>query len=241
VKDKTLVLIPARGGSKGIPGKNLQRLGKATLLEWAVKVGQSWGGAMGVSVSTDYEDIAQAALSAGATVLRRPPELSQDNSTVVDMVHYHLKTLEEDGRFPEVIVYLEPTSPFRTVQEINECMEALLKNNYDSVATFTALNYHPSWLLTCDETGRAEYMEKDQPVWSITSDTPHTYAITGGVYVFRTRAFLEAKPLGILFGDKGHIIQKSPPIDIDTIFELETARTLLEYIDTSELAALGLV
>lgn len=235
---RTLVLVPARGGSKGIPGKNLQRLGEASLLEWAVKIGLSVPDTMGVFVSTDYSDIAAEARKCGARVLMRPDAISQDDSTVVDMINHHLRELDARQQRPELILYLEPTSPFRTLDEINACLRLMETGGHDAVATFKSLPVAPGQLLRRDDSGR---LHPYAPGGGEAAEPTRAFALTGGVYVFSVSSFLEQQPGGIYFGDTGHIVQTSPGIDIDTPFELETARGLLQFYTDPFFQRLGLV
>ncbi|WP_298916305.1 acylneuraminate cytidylyltransferase family protein [uncultured Algimonas sp.] len=236
-----LVFVPARGGSKGIPSKNLQGLGNGSLLHWAVAIGQTVPDTMGVCVSTDHPDIAQAARDSGAEVLDRPDEISQDHSTVVEMLHYHLDAMDAEGTTPDIIVYLEPTSPFRTLEEIMACIAALDAGKLDAVATFQALSYHPSWLVTVDEHCCVQRLMPGRDAWNVAESEDASYALTGAVYVFRVSSFREARPKGIFFGKTGHLVQSSPAIDIDTPFELDTARGMLDYYEHPFFTSLGLI
>jgi len=240
-KPRILVLVPARGGSKGIPGKNIKKLGNATLLEWAITIGRAVPDTMGVYVSTDYESIANEGRRCGAKIMYRPESISQDQSTVVDMVNYHLAEFAEKGEEPDIVVYLEPTSPFRTVAEILKCIEILETQKLDAVATFAELNFHPTWLLTKDDVGGTQYLVPDSEPWSIIQKDDAVFALTGGVYVFNVESYKTQRPGGIFFGKTGFIVQTGPAIDIDTRFELETARGMLTYFNEPSLVALGLV
>jgi len=137
IDDNLCVIVPARGGSKGIPGKNIKFLGQEPLVNWAIKIAfdiQSVNPS-NVYLSTDCSKIMEIGKKCGAKVIERPSSLAQDKSTVISMIDHHLDLFKAMGKTYELIIYLEPTSPFRTTKEITECVNTLRRNNLDSVAT----------------------------------------------------------------------------------------------------------
>lgn len=237
---KHICIVPARGGSKGIPKKNLAELGKAPLLAWPIRIALATPLIDAVYVSTDCEEIADVGRKEGAQILMRPAELSGDTSTVVSMIHHHLGEFEREGRLPETIIYLEPTSPFRTPEEILQCHSDMMENDLDSVATFASLAFHPTWLLSMDEEQILTPRLPDEDAWNHYDKERQAYALTGGAYVFRVSSFREKNPPGIYFGERGHIIQTSFPVDIDTPLDLSIARLALPLLHNNEFRRLGL-
>src|ERR671933_1940916 len=126
---RILGLIPARGGSKGIPGKNLAPLCGRPLLAWTVGAACAAGSLDRVVVSTDSDEIAAAARELGADVLERPAELARDDTPMRDVV---LHALEELGR-PEVLALLQPTSPLRRAAHVDEAVALLRRSGADCV------------------------------------------------------------------------------------------------------------
>jgi CMP-N-acetylneuraminic acid synthetase len=120
-----LGLIPARGGSKGIPGKNLAPLGGKPLLQWTVDAAQAARELTRVVLSTDDDEVAAAA---GVDVLRRPPELAQDDTPMLDVVRHAVAALA-----PDVVVLLQPTSPLRRSEHVDACVRLLLESGADAV------------------------------------------------------------------------------------------------------------
>jgi CMP-N,N'-diacetyllegionaminic acid synthase len=122
-----LGLIPARGGSKGIPRKNLAQVGGRPLLSWTVDAARSARELTRVVVSTDDDEIAAAA---GIEVLRRPSELAADDTPMLDVVRHAVAELA-----PHVVVLLQPTSPLRRAEHIDACVRLLLESGADAVVS----------------------------------------------------------------------------------------------------------
>ncbi|MEK9195421.1 MAG: acylneuraminate cytidylyltransferase family protein, partial [Patescibacteria group bacterium] len=122
-----LALIPARGGSKGIPKKNIKLLGGKPLIVWSIEVAKQSRYIDRIIVSTDNEEIAEVARSAGAEVpFLRPAEIAQDLTPDMPVFEHALAWLRENDNFiPEFIVHLRPTGPLRTAKEIDEAIEML--------------------------------------------------------------------------------------------------------------------
>jgi CMP-N-acetylneuraminic acid synthetase len=122
---EVLGLIPARGGSKGIPRKNLAMLAGKPLLAWTVDAARGAQELTRVVVSTDDDEIAAAA---GVDVLRRPPELAQDDTPMLDVTRHAVAELS-----PDVVVVLQPTSPLRRAKHVDACVRLLLESGADAV------------------------------------------------------------------------------------------------------------
>jgi N-acylneuraminate cytidylyltransferase len=220
---RTIAMVPARGGSKGIPKKNIAKLGGYPLVGWPIISASKVPEIDEIYLSTDNQEIASVGASYGATVLLRPEQLAADESSVVDMVAYHLLGFMSDPEPPEIVVYLEPTSPFRTSEEITACIDLLRKKNLDAVATFAETIEHPSHHRVVSEDGILH-----TPEWVKIRERKNAFYLTGAVYVFSVSSFLKMKPTGIFFGKTGYVIQHSAVIDIDSPSDLEFARALVQ-------------
>jgi CMP-N-acetylneuraminic acid synthetase len=192
-------------------------------------------------LSTDEPRIAEAGKAAGAEVLLRPDEIAQDNSTVTDMLDHHFATLQSEGRLPDYIVYLEPTSPFRTPDLIRQCVDHCLEDGVDSAATFKVENFHPSWLLKEDDAGALHKYAADVQYSQHNSEKDSIYALSGSVYVFSVQSYLTQRPKGIFFGNYRHVIEGEFSIDIDIPLELAIARAMLPRLDDPVFKDIGVV
>lgn len=123
-------LIPARGGSKGVPGKNIKMIYGKPLIVWSIERALESKLLDHVVVSTDSDEIAKIARDAGAEVLMRPAELATDTASTLDVMIHALKKYPAD-----ILVLLQPTSPCRKHNLIDECIEEFKSGDYDSLAT----------------------------------------------------------------------------------------------------------
>lgn len=135
-QDKRIIaIIPARGGSKRVPGKNLVEVGGVSLVERAVRVAKDLDVIDMVVVSSDYDDILHAGAVAGAEALKRPDALAADNTRTAEVVLNVLDTLLERGESFDYLVLLEPTSPLRHVETVFTAIKRSIDNQLDSVGT----------------------------------------------------------------------------------------------------------
>ena len=227
-KKKVLVIIPARGGSKGIPKKNIKLLKGKPLIQYSIDVAKKSKYVDKIVTSTDCEDIASIALSLGSEVIMRPCYLSEDFSLVKEAIQYTVKILEEFNQFFEYIFLLEPTSPLRTLEELDLCIKTLSKNNIDSVATFSNSCISPGRLWKIENEKLSNYIEGSNP-WLPRQQQPIAYELNGLVYGF-TRESLEKykNSDSILVGEIGPIIVKNQVIDIDNEIDFIVAEKIME-------------
>ena len=126
MKNDTLALIPARGGSKGVPGKNIKLLGGYPLIAYSICVAKMTKSIKRVIVSTDSEEIADISKKYGAEApFLRPADISRDNSTDLELFRHVIGWLEKDRSVPRMIVHLRPTTPFREAREIDRAIESM--------------------------------------------------------------------------------------------------------------------
>ncbi len=231
-KPRIVALIPARGGSKSVPKKNIRPLGGRPLLAWSVEVAKSVAEITDIIVSTDDEAIAKAARACGAEVMARPVPLATDTALVIDTVRDVLWRLFEEGRPADVVVLLEPTCPFRSPEDVLACLELLLGRSYDSVATFTEarLNPHRAWKLSG---GRPETFIEGAVPWLPRQKLPEAFQLSGAVYAF----FADRLPptgVSFLFGKSGGVVMpEARSFDIDTEYDFDVAELLLKRRDSA--------
>lgn len=126
-----IAVIPARGGSKGLPGKNIKEICGKPLIAWSIEAAKQSKRLQGIIVSTDDEKIAGIARRYGAEVLIRPPELATDEAKTIDVIKHVAQQRAEAQNF----VVLQPTSPLREPGLIDECIAEYLSGDYDNLAT----------------------------------------------------------------------------------------------------------
>lgn len=214
---EVLALVPARGGSKGIPRKNLAPVAGKPLLAWTLECAAAARSLTRIVVSTDDGEIAAAA--SGAEVLRRPPELATDETTMLDVVRHALAALGP----PDVLVLLQPTSPLRRPEDVDGAVELLVQSGADSVVTVVEVphGFAPGSLLQLDgdrvvPLGIPATRRQDKPV----------------VYARNGPAVLALRPERLgddLYGAdvRGHPMPQERSLDVDTPYDLKLADLLL--------------
>ncbi len=222
---KVVCLIPARGGSKSIHRKNLQLLGEKPLLAWPIDTALSTPEIDTVYVSTDDIEIKQVAMQYGAKIHDRRPDLSTDSAIVADTVRdfweYQTK-LEQDLK---VLVLLEATSPFRSVENVSTCINKLISQGFDSVATFQEAEVNPERTWRIEDGKPRPFIEGSIP-WKPRQLLSKAYQLNGSVYAFFPDRLPQDSP-SLLFGNAGSVIMENKVIDIDTKLDLEIANALL--------------
>lgn len=214
---KVLAVIPARGGSKSVPGKNIRELGGKPLIAWSIDIAKRVDIIDRIIVSTDDDDIEAVSINYGAEVYRRPPELAQDQSLVIDAIKDLRATLQKEGDDSEILVFLEPTCPFRQADDVVKCIELLAdgEEKLDSIATFTeaSLNPHRAWKIN---NNTPETFIQGVTPWLPRQKLPEAYQLTGAVYAFYINRLPE-NGVSLLFGKSGACITSlKSSLDIDT-------------------------
>jgi YrbI family 3-deoxy-D-manno-octulosonate 8-phosphate phosphatase len=181
----TIAIIPARGGSKGVPRKNLYPFNGKPLVVWSIEAALNAELVDLVVVSTEDAEIATLSRAAGATVIIRPDEISRDISSSEDALIHALENLETQ---PDITVFLQCTSPLTRSEDIDKCIQMLISSNADSA--FTATESHRFlWKNPASATGVNHEGAKRRR----RQDLEKEYAENGAVYVMRTAGFLEAR------------------------------------------------
>ncbi|WED41899.1 cytidylyltransferase domain-containing protein [Legionella cardiaca] len=230
---KIFAFIPMRGGSKSIINKNLALLGDKPLLAWPIEIATQVPEIDRVIVSTDSQDIANAAESYGAIIQQRPDHLATDTALVADAIRYCREVLESQNEMPDYMILLEATSPFRTVEIIQRCLNRLVNEDLDSIATFheADINPHRTWSI---EEGTPEPFIKDAIPWLSRQKLPKAYQLNGVVYAFNLKTFPKEGP-NVLFGKMGaEILDRNSAIDIDTKRDLVIANVLFKTRNSTE-------
>jgi CMP-N,N'-diacetyllegionaminic acid synthase len=215
-----VALIPARGGSKGIPRKNLAPLGGRPLLAWTIEAALGSRAVTRTVVSTEDGEIAAAARELGAEVLVRPPELAADDTPMQPVIAHALAELPGH----DVLVLLQPTSPLRRAEDVDEAVDLLLATGADSVVSVVEVphRYRPGSLMALDG-DRVVRLADDHA--GTRQEKPLVYARNGP-------AVLALRPDRIgtdLYGGdcRPYVMGARESLDVDEPFDLELAELLL--------------
>ena len=191
---KVLGIIPARGGSKGVPGKNILEIDGKSLLAYAIDCAKASTKISQVVVSTDSEEIAQVAEDHGAQVMLRPQELAEDASNVADAVGFTLAEFQKKGQVFDQIVLLQPTAPLRTGKNIDEALALMEQRGSDAVISVVKVeDNHPARMYEVEGskmTALHPELEKKRR-----QELPEYYLRNGCIYAIKTGVFLDEKNL----------------------------------------------
>ncbi|HKC54635.1 MAG TPA: acylneuraminate cytidylyltransferase family protein [Vicinamibacterales bacterium] len=212
-----LGLVPARGGSKGVPGKNVRPLAGHTLLEYTARAARDSGVIDRLMLSTDAPDIADAGRRAGLEVpFMRPAALAADDTPMLPVIQHALAETAKHGWSPDVIVLLQPTSPLRRPDHIRDAVTMLRETNADSVVTVVEVPRHlsPDYVMRIEE-GRLRPFLPDGAGVTRRQDARPAYSRDGTVYAFR-RSTIER--FGGIYGDdcRPLLIDTTESLSIDT-------------------------
>lgn len=215
-QERVVAIIPARGGSKTVPFKNIRPVGGKPLLAWPIDVAKATSEIDRVIVSTDDADIAAVGRKYGAEVADRPAELATDTALVIDTIRDLVKKLRAEGETANYFLLLEATCPLRSVEDVRECLDLLANSpeQYDSVATFSeaSLNPHRAWKLAGSTP--SVFIPGAIP-WLPRQKLPEAYQLNGAVYAFRADKMTERNP-SILVGKIGAVVTpRERAIDVD--------------------------
>lgn len=218
-----VALVPARGGSRGLPGKNLAVVDGASLVARAVSVGRAVDAITEVVVSSDDDAILAEARVCGASVDVRPASLATDDATTTAVVAAFLRNRPD----VDVVVVLQPTSPLRTVDDVARCLQAL--GDADTATTVSATDHPTAWTFTISPERRLEAVLGWDQVVSRRQRAAPTFRINGAVYVARA-AHVTAG--GELVGP-GTVAVEMPrerAVDVDDELDLVVARAVAAWL-----------
>lgn len=227
-KKKILCIIPARGGSKSIKNKNLLKLGKYTLIEHAILFAKRSKKFCNITLSSNSKKILKIGLKNKINIIKRSKKNSTDKALVSSAIHEVLNIYKKKGIFFDIVVLLEPTCPFRKIDHLNNCLKILIKNNIDSIATFSnaLLNPNRSWKIKNNKP--ITYFKKTTP-WKNKQSFSKAYQLNGSIYAFSTKNF-KLSTNDLLFGNSQAFIcdENEILIDIDNKKDYLIAKLLFQ-------------
>ena len=220
-KKKIVVLIPARGGSKGIPYKNIKKFANLPLILHTINYAKSSKYIDKIIVSTDDQKIKKIVKNENVTVLKRPSNLATDHSTTESVIKHFITVTDLK---PDIIVLLQATSPYRPRNSLNIAIEKFISNDYDSLLSICP-THHFFWKIENDKNISAEYDYKNRPRRQDMEVNNIRYVENGSLYIFTRNHF---ENIGNRLGGKiGYVIwDEQYSMEIDTPFQFK----LLENI-----------
>ncbi len=219
---RVLAVVPARGGSKGLPGKNIQDLGGKPLIQWSIKAAQSSVYIDKVVVSTDDEDIADAARAVGSFVVDRPGNLAGDRAHIEDAVIHAIDATNDSC---DLVILLQPTSPLRTSEDIDGTLKTMLDHGAPAALTVCESSKSPFWMYTVTSNNRMTPIAKGFES-HCRQELPPVFVLNGAVYVAGTE-WLRSTCTFMSPETVAHIMPVSRSVDIDSEQDLIIARALI--------------
>ena len=227
-----MAFIPARGGSKGIPNKNLVLLAGKPLIQYTIDAAQGSKSVSDIFISSDDPEIIDFCESLGVNIpYRRPPELAMDHSSIIDAVLHTLDWLQQNARIPENVILLQPTSPLRTADDIDGAIELFLKTSMDSLISVHRMIEHPYECLKL-ENGGWGYLVKPATQATRRQDYQEDFFyINGAIYLAKTELLMRERTF-IVEGVTGlYFMNPASGVDIDDIFDLKRAAFYLKHVE----------
>jgi CMP-N,N'-diacetyllegionaminic acid synthase len=225
-KNKTfLAIIPARGGSKRLPRKNVLDLCGKPLIAYSIEAGLKSKYIDKVIVTSDDEEILSISKRYGADIIVRPDELSNDTATTFDAIKH---TIENTNKY-DYLVLLQPTSPLRTQKHINEAIELLEAKNADAVISVCEMEHSPLWSNTLNEDLDMSNFLKEEVLNKRGQDLDKYFRLNGAIYICKMDKILNNKGFFLKENIYAYKMNKKDSIDIDDEFDFELAYLCLEH------------
>ncbi|WP_313026058.1 acylneuraminate cytidylyltransferase family protein [Pseudomonas lopnurensis] len=220
---RVVAIVPARGGSKGLPGKNIRSFCGKPLIIHAIDIAKQSSYIDQVFVSTDSQEIMSVARSAGSEIHSRPDYLATDTALISSTIRHFIS--EHHGKF-DYLVLLEATSPLRNRCQVDRCIEVLVRKKADSIATFSKSEPPPTRLWKVVDGMAKPYLEWANP-WLPRQQQEDAVYLNGLVYAFNIETFIEQDSEKVFFGNSCAVITEGAAIDIDTLEDFELAEFLM--------------
>ena len=220
-----VAIIPARGGSKGIPRKNVKQLFGKPLIVWTIEHAKKSRYIGRITVSTEDKEISEISKKCGAEVIERPEELAKDETPTIDVIFHVLRVIKAENFEPGLVVLLQPTSPLRNAQDIDNAIELFLKNDCESVVSVCEVEHSLYWSFEIEN----RYLK---PIFGgkylnmRRQDLPKVYTPNGAIYVstpeilWKYKSFYCSKTIP-------YIMPPERSVDIDNEIDFMLAELLM--------------
>ena len=225
---RILGFIPARGGSKTVPRKNLRPVGGLPLIRYTIEAAKRSQCLTDVVVSTDDQEIAAVAEEQGVRIIMRPAELAGDTAPMIAAVRHVLSVLEPRGKRYEAVVVLQPTAPLRTAEDIDAAVGLLETTGADSVVSvYQVGDHHPARMYRLLEDRLVPY--EAEPAGSLRQSLPAVYHRNGAIYACRRHVIDEESSL-IGRDLRGYVMPRERSVNIDDEYDVLVADLLLQRL-----------
>ncbi len=226
---RILAIIPARGGSKGLPGKNIRVMCGKPLIAWSIEHAQKSKYVDEIFISTDSQEIADVAEKYGAPCPElRPEYLARDTAPSSEFIVYTLEKMQKEGKHFDYFILLEPTSPLRDVEDVDKSIEMLIDSPESESIVGVAMSgtVHPAFMVLVGQNGYLEPLDPNQHEMR-RQDLPDVFFFEGSVYVSSVEAFLKKRSF---YHDKTlpYIVPEWKSHEVDDIVDFNIIETIMK-------------
>ncbi len=224
-KNKTfLAIIPARGGSKRLPRKNILDLNGKPLITYSIEAGLTSKYIDKVLVTSDDDEILGVSKRYKADIIKRPDYLASDTATSFDAIKHSINNIEKY----DYIVLLQPTSPLRTSKHIDEAIELLGEKGANAIISVSQMEHSPLWSNTLDDSLSMKGFLDDKILNKRSQDLETYYRLNGAIYICKTDKLLEEKSFFIKDKIYAYVMHRERSIDIDEKIDFRIASIFME-------------
>ena len=224
-KNKTfLAIIPARGGSKRLPRKNILELAEKPLIAWTIEAAIKSNIIDKIIVTSDDDEILNISKEYGSEIIKRPKYLSSDTATSFDAIKHTIENTEEY----DYIILLQPTSPLRTEKHIIEAIELLEDKNAKAVVSVCEMDHSPLWSNTLPKDLNMNGFLRDEILNKRSQDLEEYYRLNGAIYICKTNKLLENKGFFLKENIYAYKMDRESSIDIDEEIDFIIAKSIKE-------------
>lgn len=227
---KILAIIPVRGGSKGVPGKNIKLLNGKPLIAYTSEIALQSNYLSEVIISTEDEQIIETAKSLGIKVpFLRPLELAQDHTPTIDVVIQALEWYEKQNSYFDAVCLLQVTSPFRTLEFLDKAIEKFILSDCDSLVSVQRVpqEFNPHWVFEVNADGHLKIATGETEIITRRQELPIAFHRDGSIYITKTEVILKQKSL---YGKSIAYIESNADfyVNIDTMEDWEKAEEMIQ-------------
>ena len=221
-----LAVIPARGGSKRLPRKNVLDLSGKPLIAWTIEAAQKSKYIDNVIVSSDDDEILEISKKSEVDIIKRPDILASDTATTFDAIKHTIESVEKKYDY---IVLLQPTSPLRTEKHIDEAIALLQKNNANAVISVCEMDHSPLWSNVLPNNNDMSCFLKDEVINKRSQDLEKYYRLNGAIYICKTTKLLKEGSFFLKENIFAYVMDRKSSIDIDEEIDFELAKTVFKF------------
>lgn len=231
-KNKTyLAIIPARGGSKRVPRKNILQIAGEPLIGWSIKSGLNSKYIDKVIVTSDDEEILTVSKQYGVDTIKRPIELSNDSATTFSALKH---TIDNVNSY-DYIILLQPTSPLRTSEHIDEAITKIELHSADAIISVSEMEHSPLWGNTLPDNMSMNNFLSEEVKNLRSQDLKKYYRLNGAIFICKTNRLLKEESFFIKDNIFAYIMDRKSAIDIDEFIDFEIAELYLNKIQREEI------